>query len=137
MDRPAIALLYMIVLLATLLACAPGNPPGGGAPGDIDNVQAERIIVSDTHPLILDVRTPEEYVGELGHIPGARLMPLNLLQDSLVVLSQFKDREIIAVCRTGRRSGIAAEQLAKGGFDKVYNLKGGMVQWTQNGGKTE
>src|SRR4030067_3675025 len=126
MDKSAVALLSSFAILATLFGCSSGIPPGASTPRDIDHVQAARMLVSDNPPLVLDVRTPGEFVGELGHMPGARLIPLNLSQDSLAVLSHFKDREIIAVCRSGRRSGIAAEQLARAGFDKVYNLKGGM-----------
>jgi rhodanese-related sulfurtransferase len=87
------------------------------------------MLSSDNPPAIVDVRTPAEFTGELGHIPGARLVPLNLLGDSLGVLSQYKERDLILVCRTGRRSGIAARELAKVGFARVYNLQGGMVQW--------
>ena len=126
----------MMTIISALFGCSSNGPATDKVgPKIVDHTQASRMIASENPPLILDVRTPEEYTE--GHIPGARLIPLNTISDSLAILSQYKDEEIIAVCRSGRRSGIATEQLTKEGFGKVYNLKGGMVQWKQNGGKIE
>ncbi len=133
MIRPLAGRFLLPVLLSVLVACSAGNRQPGTK--EIDDAQAVRMLDSDRPPLILDVRNPEEYSEE--HIPGARLVPLNTLSDSLGVLSPYRKDEIIAVCRSGRRSGIAAEQLLKAGFTKVHNLKGGMIKWKQNGGKVE
>ncbi len=84
----------------------------------------------EEHPnavLVLDVREPEEFVGPLGHVPGARLLPLGELPariDSLPV-----DRPIVTVCRTGARSAQAAVLLQRAGIERVANLAGGMVRW--------
>lgn len=102
---------------------------------NINYKTAEDMINSSSPPLILDVRTPEEFKGELGHIPGARLIPLANLADSLSLLSGYKNTEIIVVCRSGRRSTLASKELSKWGFTKVYNLAGGMLSWKENGGK--
>lgn len=99
--------------------------------------RAREMLSSANPPVVLDVRTPQEFTGELGHIPGARLVPLQNLSDSLGVLSDLKEREILVVCRTGRRSAIAGQRLAEAGFRRVYNFTGGMTSWKENGGRIE
>lgn len=76
---------------------------------------------------LLDVRSPEEYAGD-GHIAGAHLIPLPELTQRLEKLP--KDRPIVCVCRSGARSGAAAEQLVRAGFAEVLNLSGGMMGWS-------
>jgi sulfur dioxygenase len=76
---------------------------------------------------IIDVREPEEFSGALGHIPGARLMPLGRLGEGSATLA--KERPVVTVCRSGTRSAQASVLLRKAGYDKVANLAGGMLHW--------
>src|SRR5438477_12157164 len=76
---------------------------------------------------ILDVREPAEFNGPLGHIPGAKLIPLGQLSGRLAELS--RDQPIVAVCRSGARSAQATEILCSAGFIQVANLPGGMLRW--------
>jgi rhodanese-related sulfurtransferase len=80
-------------------------------------------------PLVLDVREPEEFVGPLGHIKGALLIPLDLLELRLPKLAGYVDREIVLVCRAGARSASACAMLERAGFASVTNLAGGMLAW--------
>jgi len=80
----------------------------------------------------LDVREPEEYTGELGHISGSLLIPLKDLTARAEELERYKDRHIIVVCRAGVRSTTAAAILTGLGFEHVSNLKGGMLDWNKN-----
>ncbi len=83
-------------------------------------------------PLLLDVREPDEFTGELGHIPGARLIPLRELPERAPTeLAEFKDKDIVVICRAGVRSTTAAAILAGLGFEHVFNLKGGMLDWDE------
>lgn len=75
-------------------------------------------------PLILDVREPGEYAG--GHIPGSRLIPLGTLSTRLAEIP--KGQEIVTVCRSGARSGMAAKLLLEAGYP-VKNMAGGMMAW--------
>ncbi|MDX2091569.1 MAG: MBL fold metallo-hydrolase [Kofleriaceae bacterium] len=77
---------------------------------------------------LVDVREPQEFVGELGHVAGAKLVPLAELLD--VAASWDPERELVLVCRSGGRSARAASELAKRGFRHLYNLRGGMLAWT-------
>ena len=76
---------------------------------------------------ILDVREPAEFNGALGHVPGAKLIPLGSLNESATQLA--KDRPIVTVCRSGARSAQATVLLGKAGFTQVANLSGGMLRW--------
>lgn len=66
----------------------------------------------------MDVRTPEEYAG--GHVPGAINIPLDEIQNRL---DEFKDmpKPVVAYCRSGARSGMAASILKGAGVDDVIN----------------
>jgi adenylyltransferase/sulfurtransferase len=75
--------------------------------------------------LILDVREPFEY--QIAHI-GGHLIPLNQLPARIGELSP--DREIVCQCKGGGRSQMAAEFLARNGFQKVHNLAGGIAAWS-------
>ena len=76
---------------------------------------------------LLDVRTLEEYYGDLGHLPDANLIPYNEIAGRIDELADQKDKTIITYCRSGRRSAIATKILKKNGF-KAYTMTGGMRQ---------
>jgi rhodanese-related sulfurtransferase len=84
---------------------------------------------------LIDVREPHEFVGELGHVPGATLVPLATVPAQAVTWD--KSKLYVIVCRSGGRSGQAAQALSKLGFTRVINLVGGMLAWNQAGLKTE
>ena len=84
---------------------------------------------------VLDVREPEEFTGPLGHIRGAKLIPLGQLAERIGELS--KDKPMVAVCRAGGRSAQATLILQQAGFDKIANLPGGMLRWRAEGGPVE
>ena len=92
---------------------------------DAEEAQAFMAARPEGSYTILDVRQPGEYEEE--HLPGARLIPLPELNDSLDRLAA--DQPIIVLCAIGGRSRVAAQLLAGQGFTEVYNLKGGIKAW--------
>jgi len=70
-----------------------------------------------------------EFDGELGHLEGAHLIPLDQLRDRIDEVS--KDRPVVTVCQSGNRSGMAAEILLKAGFEEVANVAGGLIHWSR------
>ncbi|HUA36207.1 MAG TPA: MBL fold metallo-hydrolase [Candidatus Binataceae bacterium] len=90
-------------------------------------------IASGRPPLIIDVRELDEYVGELGHLPGSRLIPLKTLPTHAADLEHNKSDEIVIVCRSGVRSATGAAILNGLGFEHVSNLRGGMLEWNDAG----
>lgn len=91
---------------------------------DVDVSEAHRL--AGQGALLLDVREPGEWA--LGHAPGAVHLPLGSLDVSTLPV----DRPIIAVCRSGARSGRATTALRAAGLD-VRNLAGGMSAWAAAG----
>ena len=73
------------------------------------------------------MREPQEFGDALGHIPGARLLPLSQLAARIGELEP--GRPVVAVCRSGTRSAQATVLLQKSGFRQVANLAGGMLRW--------
>jgi rhodanese-related sulfurtransferase len=78
--------------------------------------------------LIRDVRGPDEFSGLLGHIEGAINLPLAELPDRVSDLVR-DDRRVVVVCKTDRRSSIAARQLQEVVASDVSVLRGRMEQW--------
>ncbi len=84
----------------------------------------------DTPPLVIDVREPREF--RQGHIAQAQLIPLpKILSDDMPNLPS--DRDIVFVCRGGRRSTRAASVFKNGGQKNVSVLRGGMLAWEAAG----
>lgn len=79
---------------------------------------------------LIDVRRPDEFNGELAHIPGARLVTLG---PELTAFLQAGDRsqEIAFVCRSGGRSGQATAESVAHGYKFTANMVGGMIRWNE------
>ncbi|RDU35147.1 rhodanese-like domain-containing protein [Neobacillus piezotolerans] len=110
---------FLFLFIAILLAGC------GAAKYETVSVDEALKLVTKNEVKILDVRTPDEYNG--GHIPGAELIPLQVLDG----LAENLDKEevYLIVCRSGNRSQQASDLLASKGF-KVINMEGGMNAWT-------
>lgn len=92
--------------------------------------KAAEMIQRDSSLVLLDVRTPEEYAGELGHLQGAILIPVQELQARVGELDTVRGRTILVYCRSGRRSLTASEILVGHGHVPV-NVEGGMIDWNE------
>lgn len=81
---------------------------------------------------LLDVRTPEE-LAETGKLAGA--VNLNINNDDFDTQIQALDnsKTVFVYCKSGGRSGKAANKLSKLGFPKVIDMEGGITAWTANG----
>lgn len=102
----------------------PSTPQGGW----------REVAVGDAAPhlskvRLVDVREPHEFAG--GHIDGAELVPLGTVVQAAAEWDRAQP--ILLICRSGNRSGRAAAELQRLGFQKLYNLTGGMMAWTGSG----
>lgn len=79
---------------------------------------------------LIDVRRPEEYTGELGHIEGTRLMTLET-EFANGIKTVSTEKPIVFVCRSGGRSSKAAAYASALGIKDVYNMAGGMLEWNE------
>ena len=105
-----------------------GVGAGASTRASVQEIQPARLaerLATGENLEIIDVREPFEW--ELGHIPGARLVPLDRIADEIPRLD--KRRETILYCKVGQRSRFAAEQLADAGLSEVRNLAGGILRW--------
>lgn len=78
---------------------------------------------------LIDVREPHEYSA--GHLPGARLIPLNTIPGRAAELDD--SAPILFVCGVGQRSALAAEYAAAAGKKNLYNVDGGTEGWVRSG----
>ena len=88
--------------------------------------EAKKIMDSGEEHIILDTREQDEY--DEGHIAGAILIPYTEIENKAEETMPDKDKLILVYCRSGRRSKIAAESLAKLGYTNVKEF-GGIIDW--------
>lgn len=89
------------------------------------------MLMNHGNALVLDVREQSEFAD--GHIGQAKHIPLGSLANRLGEIEKYKGKPIVAVCRSGNRSGVACGTLRKAGFENLHNLAGGMMAWDQAG----
>lgn len=94
-------------------------------------VSAEDVFRDKSPHLILDVRTAQEFAE--GHLPGAINIPHDVVSGDDPRLKGWKDKPVLVYCRSGRRSGLAADKLEQAGFSQVQKLKGDLPGWEQAG----
>ena len=92
----------------------------------ITEEEAKKIMDSGEEHIILDTREQDEF--DEGHIPGAILIPYTEIENKAEEMLPDKDAQILVYCRSGRRSKIASESLAKLGYTNVKEF-GGIIDW--------
>ncbi len=124
----ALALLAVIAFLPRLVR----RLRAGGAIRwiEVDELAAR---LREASIAVIDVRGPEEFTGDLGHVSGALNLPVGELPNRLTEINALKERPVILVCRTDKRSANASALLQDAGFRDVHVLRGGMLEWTRNG----
>ena len=112
----------MLARLARLFSRPPTTPVW------VEAAELQRWLAGEGAPVIIDVRGPDEFSGPLGHIPGARNIPLADLPPRLPELAA-EGRPLVMVCLTDKRSSQAAAELVAAGLRNVAVLRGGMKAW--------
>jgi len=92
----------------------------------ISDKQLKEMLESSAPPLLIDVRTPQEYSG--GHIPKSKNIPVQNFEDSIKTMGLKLDSPIVVYCQSGMRASEASKILNKLGFKKTYNF-GGIGNW--------
>jgi rhodanese-related sulfurtransferase len=93
---------------------------------EVGAAEAKQII--DSGSQLIDVRTDVEF--EAGHIPGARHVPLADIQREAGGLN--REKPVVLYCRSGNRSGPAADAFAASGWD-AHSIEGGLIAWDEAG----
>jgi rhodanese-related sulfurtransferase len=131
MSQNRLGLAVFLVLVLGAAACSRGSE----GESSISAAGLAERIEAGTAPLILDVRTPEEYSA--GHIPGSLNIPHDQLSGRLAELGVPASAEIVVHCQSGRRAGIAEGVLADTGYTRVRDLNGHMAGWRDAGLPTQ
>ena len=124
MVKKTFGLLISLILIS-VGSCIQAQTP---AENEITVNQVREKINADEDIILLDVRTESEYTGALGHVDSSVLIPLDELDARINELENYKDKEIIVICRSGNRSGYATRILRDKNF-KAFNMLGGMLEW--------
>ena len=80
---------------------------------------------------LVDTREPHEY--EEAHIEGGRLVPPGVLPDEIASVVPDQSQRVILYCRSGNRSGKAAQEMSELGYENVANVDGGILAWQEQG----
>ncbi len=96
---------------------------------EIDSESLQQRIAAGEGIVLLDIRTPAEVAQ--GVIPQAQLLPMHLLPLRLNELPQ--DQDLVIYCRSGARSYQACAYMMQQGWDRVINLRGGIIAWVRHG----
>jgi rhodanese-related sulfurtransferase len=79
--------------------------------------------------VLVDIRTPAEMAQ--GIIPGSSQLPMQMIPLKMNELP--KDKDVVLYCRSGARSYQACAYLMQQGFERVINLRGGIIAWARHG----
>ena len=134
--------IFAVILILALAACGGGetavSEPTDFATGELNlpdtvDVQTVAAIMNRDDVVLSDVRDQSEY--DEVHIPGVTLIPLDEVPQHMSEIPT--DKTVILTCRSGNRSGQAADFLRENGYDNVHNMDGGIKAWTAAGLTTE
>ena len=115
-------LLYLLVPCMLLSGCQ----KTASAYECISAEQAKHLMDTEKNYIILDVRRQDEY--DLGHIPGAILIPNEVISEQAEEILKNKQQLILVYCRSGRRSKEAAQKLCNLGYTNIKEF-GGINDW--------
>lgn len=96
---------------------------------DIDPASVSALAGKPPRVRLVDVREPAEFSNELGHVPGAELVPMGRFPEAAEEWN--KNEDLVLVCRSGNRSGKVAALLAGLGFVRAMNMAGGMIAYNE------
>lgn len=118
--------LIAVALVVSVAACSSAS----AATEDV-NVEEFASVIEGPGIVILDVRTPEEFAQ--GHIAGSININVESPDFTSKVEQLDKSRTYAVYCRSGRRSGVATQQMESLGFTSLYNMNGGVIDWAGAG----
>lgn len=124
------SIIFSFVLLAAF-SCTDSGNSNTGIVENIDAAQFSSLMESSPEKNVIDVRTDVEVAG--GVIPNATQIDLSRPDFRESVVKLDKSKPVFVYCAVGGRSSMASEVLEQAGFEKVYNLSGGINAWQAAG----
>ncbi len=119
---------FLFAALAAVMILLVFDPAGmsSSAARAVSPMELSRL-VNHEQAVIVDIRSHDEFAA--GHIAKSRNIPLENIESHSKKLEKLKKRPLVLVCQTGNRAGKAAMKLRKMEFDKLFQLKGGLIEW--------
>jgi rhodanese-related sulfurtransferase len=99
---------------------------GGSGKGSVDPSGATELINTE-EALVIDVRPGADF--SKGHIINAKSIPMSGFANQIESLRKHQDKPIVINCNSGAQSAAACRMLRKAGFERVFNLRGGILAW--------
>ena len=118
-----------LILGALFTTAALAEDPEGHEAPDISATELHARRESKSAPLVIDVRTPEEYAS--GHIPGAVNIPFDQVARRIVELDA--PHGVALYCMVGPRARKGESALMAAGYETVFHLDGGLAAWQAAG----
>ncbi|PCI10156.1 MAG: hypothetical protein COB73_03940 [Flavobacteriaceae bacterium] len=127
----SIKFIFTLFLVASLASCNGQQKKASDEGAVVEVVKTEVFEKAASDVQLVDVRTPGEYSE--GYIKNA--INIDIFGDDFMgKMSKLdKNKPVYVYCKSGHRSGNAAEKLEEAGFTKVYDLDGGFLQWKGDG----
>ena len=116
----------LFLALAAVSALLMQNLMSGAGSKQIDSREVTELINRDD-AVVIDVRPMSDFTQ--GHIVNALNIPINGFKDQVGQLEKHRDKPIVITCRSGAQSSSAYKLLLKEGFERVHELRGGMLAW--------
>jgi rhodanese-related sulfurtransferase len=114
----ALSALALVLSASAALAAPPQKAQDRVPPGIVDGATARALVADGVK--VVDVRTPDEFAS--GHVPGAVNIPYDQISARAAELGPAST-PVLLYCRSGRRSGIAAQALGAKGFTRIYDMQ--------------
>jgi rhodanese-related sulfurtransferase len=120
-----------LFMLVTIFSCTDSSSSTTGIVQNIDAAQFSSLMESSPEKSVIDVRTDVEVAN--GIIPNATQIDLSRTDFRETISKLDKSKPVFVYCAVGGRSSMASEVLEKAGFEKIYNLSGGINGWQAAG----
>ncbi len=95
---------------------------------EVFDVTPQDVLDNSKDLTLIDVREISEFSGELGHVPGSKLVVLSTIPEKLKTIPT-DNKTVVFICRSGGRSSQAAAFAKANGLTDVFNMQGGMLLW--------
>ena len=122
-NHYSLSLAFVVILALLIWTLWQGASRGVKKLSPADATQ----LINREDAVVLDVRSDGEF--NQGHIVNAVNIPQKFVEEQISKLDKYRDRPIITACGTGQSAVSVGNILRKNGFDKVYNLAGGLAAW--------
>jgi len=118
-----------VLLIASLAGVALAEEPGSSEAPSISAAQLHAQRESGAAPVVIDVRTPQEYAS--GHIPGAVNVAFDEVAQRIAEIDA--PHGVALYCMVGPRARKGESALLAAGYEKVFHLEGGLAAWQAAG----